>query len=239
MNKLTIAISPEILTTFPALSIVCCRAHIPTATNLTTTISSLSDKLKSVAKEINNIDPITLLPEIACWRDAYGKIGLKPSKYHSSIEALLRRIKKGQDIATGLPIVDFYNLISLTEKAPIGAYDATKFTTPEIIMRYASPNNDKFDPLGGQAEAFPILSSLAVYASGTEIMCWGFNTRDSKAFCVDANTQEVLFFSETTDADLGRTAISAIQALAACLEQFGIATSSIVCLSHSNPSTVL
>lgn len=37
-------------------------------------------------------------PEIAAWREAYRKFGAKPKEYPSSIEALYKRILKGQDI---------------------------------------------------------------------------------------------------------------------------------------------
>jgi DNA/RNA-binding domain of Phe-tRNA-synthetase-like protein len=239
MNKLTVSISSDILTMFPAITIAGCRVLIPEGSNLGSIISDLSDRAKTIASEIDSVDPITSLPQIACWRDAYGRIGVKPSKFHSSIEALLRRLKKGQDITTGLPIVDFYNLISLTEMAPIGAYDATKFTSPEITMRCANPEFDRFDPLGGQTDAFPLNPSLAVYASGTDILCWGFNTRDSKMVCVDDSTREVLFFSEMTDEVLGGSPFSTIKALSDRLAGVGLATKATVILSRSNSTAEL
>jgi DNA/RNA-binding domain of Phe-tRNA-synthetase-like protein len=239
MTKMTISISSDILAVFPAMTIAGCRVLIPDASSLSSAISDLSAQAKIVASEIDRIDPITSLPQIACWRRAYGKIGVKPSKFHSSIEALFRRFKKGQDIATGLPIVDFYNLISLTEKAPIGAYDASKLTTSEIQMRCANPETDSFDPLGGQADGFPLNPSLAVYASGADILCWGFNTRDSKLVCVDEHTREVLFFSEITEEALSGSPFSTIKAISDRLAGVGIATQATVLLSRSNPTAEL
>ncbi len=37
-------------------------------------------------------------PRIASWRAAYAKFGARPSKFFSSIEALVRRVRKGDQL---------------------------------------------------------------------------------------------------------------------------------------------
>lgn len=60
---------------------------------------------------------------ISSWRQAYSKFGAKPSKYKSSIEALLRRVLKGDEIPDINPIVNLYNYLSLKYHLPFGGED--------------------------------------------------------------------------------------------------------------------
>lgn len=191
-------ISEDVLASFPEIEVAATRVRIEAPDKLVPIIKRLNHQRSSIEDELEGVDPITSLPEIAVWRTAYSHMGVKPSKYHSSIEALLRRVKKGNDLNVGLPIVDFYNLVSIMNKAPIGAYDAGKLGGKRLALRKAKSETDTFQPLGGPAEAFPLNPELVVYGSGTHVLCWGFNTRDSEIVCVDSETKDVLFFSEVT-----------------------------------------
>lgn len=233
MNKVTLSIGSDVLDTFPDVQVAAVRAKIDDAAALQSAIEQLKGDAERLRDHLENIEPITSMPEIASWRAAYGAMGVKPSKFHSSIEALMRRVKKGQDISTGLEIVDFYNLVSISQKSPIGAYDAKKLTSSEIVLRKSDPSNDSFVPLGGSAEAFPLSKGLVVYASGGDVLCWGFNTRDSSVSCVDQGSKEVLFFSETTDPEQRERPAATMRALADAL---GDTDAQIVTLASSIPS---
>lgn len=233
MNEVTLSIGSDVLETFPDVHIAAVRAKIDDPEALQSAIEQLKDDAERLRPDLERTDPITSMPEIASWRIAYGAMGVKPSKFHSSIEALIRRVKKGQDISTGLRIVDFYNLVSINQKSPIGAYDARKLRSSEIVLRKSDPSNDSFVPLGGSAEAFPLSEGLVVYASDRDVLCWGFNTRDSSISCVDQDSKEVLFFSETTDAQQGERPATTMQVLADAL---GDIDAQIVTLNSSTPS---
>lgn len=236
MTKLTVKLSPDVTEVHRHAKIAGIRVNIPNPSVLVPIIDQLKIRAKEVEEELGSIDPLTKLAEISCWRDAYAKMAVKPSKFHSSIEALLRRVKKGQDITTELLIVDFYNLVSITQKAPIGAYDAAKFASADLTMRHAQTGTDQFDPLGGSADAFPLNPNLVVYASGSDVLCWGFNTRDSKKVCVDDTSKEVLFFSETASEKMNGAAEATITALAEMLETAGLRVSNVLLLDADNNS---
>lgn len=239
MTKLNVTVSPDVLAAHKQVQIAGLRASIPDPAMLGPVIDQLQIRAKEIAAELSVIDPITALPEISGWRETYARMAVKPSKYHSSIEALLRRVKKGQDITTGLPVVDFYNLVSIVQKAPIGAYDAAKFAIPELTMRMAKPETDRFTPLGGSADAFPLNPSLVVYASGAEVLCWGFNTRDSKSVCVDENSSDVLFFSENAGENMNPTAETTMGFLAETLNTVGVKTSQVLLLDEDTAKGVI
>ena len=63
---------------------------------------------------------------IRIWRDAYSRFKTKKGA-RSSIEALLKRVSKGNDIGTINPLVDIYNSISLKYGLPCGGEDIDKF----------------------------------------------------------------------------------------------------------------
>ncbi len=198
----------------------------------------LSGKISEIARRISDVDPITSLPAIAVWREAYAAMSVKPSKFHSSIEALLRRVKKGDDISTGLPVVDLYNLISVIHGTPMGAYDLDKLPDGKITLRLANPVVDKFEPLGGKADSFPLNDDLAVYAAGSEILCWGINTRDSVRTCVDNQSRSIVFMSEATSgamADVAQSALSDLAGLVTGLGAPGVVVQDVQIADQSHP----
>lgn len=135
-------------------------------------------------------------PLIVGWRKALGMCDLKPSTFKSSVEQLARRYLKGETIRTPLPIVNLYCIASVHHMAPTGGYDLERLPSPEIAVRFYSPSSDRFQPLGGRANDFPIREGVPVYASGDEVICFGFNHRDSAATCLRSTTSTAVFFSE-------------------------------------------
>lgn len=209
-------------------------AKIDNPDQLAGMVDQLSAQLPIVVERINATDPITQLDDIAVWRQAYGAMSVKPSKFHSSIEALLRRVKKGDDIATGLPVVDVYNLISVIHGTPMGAYDRTKLSGDEMVLRLANPDVDRFDPLGGRAESYPLNEDLVVHAMEAEVLCWGFNSRDSAISCVGDDSQSIIFMSETCSAITADRPSAGLQDLANHLDGLGVQVSAVAVADAEN-----
>jgi len=234
---LEFSISADVFETFPDIHILALRASIDDQTSLKPACDQLLADMPQAVEDLRDVDPLTSLPEIACWRDAYGKIGVKPSKYPSSIEALLRRVKKGDLGETGIPAVDLYNRISVKHRVPLGAYDARKLRQTEALsVRHAAPDEDHFTPLGGRPESFPLNPALIVYAQASEILCWGFNTRDCASRAVDTASSEILFFSETTSMEGSQRARAALSDLATMIQDHGGFTADIATFSSHHAS---
>ena len=66
------------------------------------------------------------LPEIRAWRQAFSKMGLKPTVYGCASEALLRRFRKDESLPQINPLIDLYNAVSLAFATPIAAFDTSK-----------------------------------------------------------------------------------------------------------------
>ena len=66
------------------------------------------------------------IPGVAEWRSIFKDTGTDPSRYRPSIEALYRRIKKGQFLEPFNSAVDLNNFFSLKYEIPFGIYDVSK-----------------------------------------------------------------------------------------------------------------
>jgi DNA/RNA-binding domain of Phe-tRNA-synthetase-like protein len=78
---------------------------------------------------------------------------------------------------------------SLFAFAPVGAYDVKKLPTDEVVLRRCRPEIDGYQPLGATQDGFPLLPGLMVYAAGNNVLCWGFNHRDSQLTALDGASE--------------------------------------------------
>lgn len=228
MSSIRFSIAPSVVETFPSIYVAGLRASVENPAGLRPVMSQLRGKITDIRAQLRSFDHITSVPEIACWREAYARMEVKPSKFPSSIEALLRRVAKESEIETGIEIVDLYNLVSIISKTPIGAYDARKLKDRDIRLRHAQPAIDRFQPLGGSAEHFPLKPSLVVYGSEDSIFCWGFNTRDSREVCIDEHTKDIVFLAECATSDRRPPTCHAMSSLAQSLRAGGVAVADVV-----------
>lgn len=94
----------------------------PREAPLSAEIDALSAR---IAKEYAGAEPSTV-PGIARARRLFHAIGLDPTRYRPSSEALFRRIVKGQGLYAINNVVDALNLHSLETLLPMGLYDADR-----------------------------------------------------------------------------------------------------------------
>ncbi|QMU59839.1 MAG: hypothetical protein GKR98_17655 [Boseongicola sp.] len=220
-DALEFAIDTRVVEAFPEVQVLAIRARIEDQSALITGLQSIGPRIEASVSELAAIEPLSSLPNIARWRMAYGQLGVKPSKFLSSIEALLKRAKKGQMADIGIPVVDLYNAVSVLHRVPMGAYDADRLSPVPLIMRLANPEEDAFTPLGGRSDDFPLNPKLVVYAQNDEVLCWGFNTRDSAKSAVTEASRDVLFFSETSVSDGRDDAVQALEHLSEIIAAHG------------------
>lgn len=93
-------------------------------------------------------EPVTNRPGVAEWRDVWKTLGANPSRYRHSTEAMLRRIAKGDYLATVNSAVDLNNFFSLQYDIPVGSYDvATLQGDITIALGHAET---QYDALNGR-----------------------------------------------------------------------------------------
>lgn len=87
-----------------------------------------------LAPDFETLKPAEL-PEIAATRKAYRALGKDPGRYRPSSEALMRRIASGKPLPQINDVVDCGNVISLTTRLSLGAYNGDAIEGPVIFRR--------------------------------------------------------------------------------------------------------
>lgn len=133
------------------------------------------------------------MPEIIAWRKTYSQMGLKPTKYRSAAEALLRRFRREDELPRLHPLVDYCNSLSLAFAIPVAAFDLDR-VAEYIEVRHAK-GSEQHLAFSGKIE-FPspqevILCDALDHAHGRR---WTF--RQSRRSIVTPRTKKVLVLSE-------------------------------------------
>ena len=160
--------------------------------------------------------PLSQNRPVAVWREAYQKFPTKKG-VRCSIEALLKRVSKGEPVGTIAPTVDITNAISLKYALPIGAEDMDAFDG-DLHLGVMAGGED-FTPLGADEPDPPRPGELAYYdASGVVCRCW--NWRDGRRTAVkDATTAEFIAM-ECVDPERMGDLRAALDELAGLLEKY-------------------
>jgi DNA/RNA-binding domain of Phe-tRNA-synthetase-like protein len=109
----------------------------------------------------------------------------------------------------------------------MGAYDISRLPQPSVELRFARPESDRFQPVGGDPSKYPLKTGMPVYASASEIVCYGFNHRDSTVTACHQTSDQILFVSEIVDDDMLIGLKNALTELRAILAVLGMKTSEI------------
>ena len=121
--------------------------------------------------------PLTEHPRIHCWREAYRAFGAKPKDYPSSIENLARRALKGEPLRSINPLVDLYNVVSLTHLLPAGGEDLDAIEG-DIVLTRASTDELKVKLLGEGEERAPKPGEV-IYKDDRGAICRRWNWKEA------------------------------------------------------------
>ena len=106
-------------------------------------------------------------PRISSWREAYRSFGAKPSKFRSSIEAMVRRVLSNNELPTINTLVDIGNVLSLRYLVPTGGH-AIDEVEEDIILRPAN-GEETFVPFGSDQVEHPIPGEI-VFVEGNTVL---------------------------------------------------------------------
>ena len=118
-------------------------------------------------------------------RAAYKAFGRNPGRYRVSSEALLRRVRRGDELYRINSVVDVNNLISVTGGLSIGSYDIDKIQG-SITFRKATEG----EGYTGIGKNFLDMENMLVLADEQGI--FGSSMSDSTRAMVTENTTKVL-----------------------------------------------
>lgn len=144
---------------------------------------------ESIRAEINGND-IKVHRSIVPYRNAFSELGFNPNKYPSSIEAMVKRVAKGNDLPSINGVVDLCNAMSLTYLLPMGAHDMDALEG-NIEVRLAV-EGDTFIPLGTEEEEQVDVGEL-VYADSKRVRTRRWIWRQSDRGKITEESRNIFF----------------------------------------------
>ena len=189
-----------------------------TAEDTTRLLKEALEQVKAKFGETN----LKTHPDIACYREAFRKLGYNPNKFPSSIEALTSRVLKGHPLPYINPVVNLVNSVSLKYSLPMGAHDLSAIGG-SVSVRFARAG-EVFTPLGEES-AEDVPEGELVYAAGNEIRTRRWVWRQNDNGKVTESSRHI-FFPIDGFTDVNRSSVeSAMDELEGHLQQvFGVET---------------
>lgn len=135
-------------------------------------------------------------------RALYRRFGIDPTRVRPSSEALLRRLKKGEQLPRINSLVDVANALSVQLQVPVGLYDLGKVRGEELVVR-----------LGGEGESYTGIGKERVNVAGRICVAdaegpIGNPTSDSARTMITTDTERAawIYFLPVSDEMIDRTA---------------------------------
>ena len=167
----------------------------------------LSGLLREAQAEVRrSLAGVTLSehPRIASWREAYRAFGVKAKQYPSSIENLLKRVTKGEELRSINPLVDLYNVVSMRHLIPVGGEDIDALQG-DLRLRIAGEDEPAIHLLG-DSEAKAPKPGEVMYADDAGAICRRFNWKEADRSKLTENTRRAVLVVEAlppvTEAEL-------------------------------------
>ena len=195
---MVLSIDPAIFATFPGvqLGVVVVRGidNQGNPEEAPAVAALLRTEEAKVRTELAGGTPLSEHPRIAPWREAYRKFGVAPKRATSSIENLLRRVLRGEEMRPINRLVDLYNVISLRHLLPAGGEDLGKIAG-DVRLGFAGADEPAVALLG-EAEARPPHPGEVIYQDAAGTLCRRFNWKEADRTKLTAATTSALLVLE-------------------------------------------
>lgn len=182
------------------------------------------------------IETIASHPRISAWREAYRSTGIKPSEFRPAVEALMRRVLRGDPLPSINKIVDLGNLISIKRLLPAGAH-AIDVLRRDISLRRAT-GTEIFEPFGADQSEHPQPGEI-IFVEGDTVLTRRWTWRQAKHTLVVPETTAVEINIDGLPPAAQGEVIAICRELSALVQQFCGGDTRYAVLSKENPSIVL
>jgi DNA/RNA-binding domain of Phe-tRNA-synthetase-like protein len=144
-------------------------------------------------------NPVTEIPHVAAWREAYKAFGTKPNKFRNSLEALTRRIGPETSLPRLNRLTDIYNSVSVKYQIPLGGEDLDKYVGPPRLIR--ATGGERFDvkEKGEIIQEHPDRGEV-VWVDDAGVTCRRWNWRQTPRTALTDETTKVLFICDALGA---------------------------------------
>jgi DNA/RNA-binding domain of Phe-tRNA-synthetase-like protein len=153
VKELYYSIADEVFAKYPGYVRGVVIAHQVKNGDSPAELVELLREAEAALRQKTSLEQIAAHPNIAAWREAFRQMGVKPSEFRSSIEALGRRALREHELPSINALVDIGNVLSLRHLAPAGGH-AIDLLTQDIALRPAT-GQEIFVPFGEAPDAAP------------------------------------------------------------------------------------
>lgn len=151
-------------------------------------LTSLLRSAESSVRNQLNVETLAEHPRMASWREAYRSFGAKPSKFRPSIEAMVRRVLRNEELPSISALVDIGNVVSLNHLVPAGGH-AIDVLSQDISLRPAT-GDEEFVPLDSDQVENPFPGEI-VFVEGKIVLTRRWTWRQGKHTLVVPTTTAV------------------------------------------------
>jgi DNA/RNA-binding domain of Phe-tRNA-synthetase-like protein len=147
-------VDPQLFQTYPGY--VRGLVIVQRAINIESPIDEIDRMLKGAQKAIRqraDLETVSAHPNIAAWREAYRAFGAKPTEYPSSIEALVKRGRRGDDVPYRNTLAAICNSVSLRYLVPIGGHAIDPLAADGVLGLGFARGDEDFVPLGSTPQS--------------------------------------------------------------------------------------
>jgi DNA/RNA-binding domain of Phe-tRNA-synthetase-like protein len=127
-------------------------------------------------RERLDLDTLTAQPRIAAWRAAFKAQGIKPNEFRCSVEAMVRRALRNQQLPAINALVDLGNALSLKHLVPVGSH-AIDVVTGDLALRPAT-GAETFVAFGSEQTEHPLPGEI-VFTEGNTVLTRRWSWRQS------------------------------------------------------------
>lgn len=124
------------------------------------------------------------------YRSAMKELGVNPSKYPCSIEAILTRISKKSEFPSISPVVDLCNYISIKYMVPVGIHDIDTMSN-DLCIRFATLEDCRNEE--NQCDGDKLVEGEPVYAVGNSVRTRRWLWRQMPAGRVSEDSTNFIF----------------------------------------------
>ena len=151
--------------------------------NIEGPIDEVARMLKSAQKAIReraDLETVSAHPNITAWREAYRAFGSKPTDYPSSIEAMAKRVRRGDEMPYINTLAALCNSTALRYLVTIGghAIDMGMDDSQELRLGFAQ-GNEQFTAFGQTAIEQPNPGEV-IFTYGQTVLCRRWTWRQAE-----------------------------------------------------------
>lgn len=187
------SVSQEIFEKFPKLNIVVVVIREADNYNQEKEIDQLLRQEEYHCRNLFQVMKISKHPNINCWRQTYTSFGAGAHN-RSSVEALVKRVNKGQETPSINKLVDLYNLVSLKHILPVGGEDLKKIKgNIELIL---AAGDENFKAINSEEDNPPQKEEVVYVDENNDVLCRRFNWREAEKTKLTKETRNAIIYIE-------------------------------------------